>query len=75
MARISEQVLYGLPEDYWVTYVPRLMTVDPVDVQAAAQRYLDPRRMTVMVVGDRAVIEEQLGGLGIPVRVLKEQPV
>ena len=73
VTRVAEQVLYGLPEDYWATYVPRLLAVDRQDVQAAAQRYLDPRSMTVVVVGDRAAVEERLRGLEIPVRVLTEQ--
>lgn len=73
VTRIAEQVLYGLPEDYWATYVPQLLAVDRQEVRAAAQRYLDPQSMTVLVVGDRAAIEERLRGLEIPVRLLTEE--
>ena len=66
-------MLYGLPEDYWATYVAQLLAVDRQEVRAAAQHYLDPQSMTVLVVGDRAAIEERLRGLEIPVRLLTEE--
>lgn len=42
----------------------RIYTVTPQDVQRMTQRYLDPARMTIVVVGDREKIEEQLKPYG-----------
>jgi hypothetical protein len=53
--------------------VPRLLAVDAAQVHEAARRHLDPSCMTVVVVGDRAVIERPLRRLGISVEVLAEE--
>jgi zinc protease len=73
VARMAEQTLYDLPDDYWVRYVPQLLAVDAAQVREAARRHLDPRRMTVVVVGDRAAIERPMRALGLPVVVLEEE--
>ncbi len=64
--RLSEATLYDLPADYWSTYVPRVMSVDAADVRRAAREHLDPERMAVVVVGDRAAVEAPLRALGRP---------
>jgi zinc protease len=56
--------LHGLPEDYLTTYVKRVLAVTPEDVQRAAARYLDDPRMTIVIVGDRKAIEDQLKQFG-----------
>jgi zinc protease len=70
VGRVAEVAQYDLPEDYWSTYVEKLLEVDAAAVQAAAVRYLDPRHMAVVVDGDRAAIEIPLSRLGLPVEVL-----
>jgi len=70
VARLAELSLYHLPDDYWAGYVRRLMAVDAPRVREAARRYLDPRRMTVVVVGDRAAVERPLRGLGMALEVM-----
>ena len=70
VARLAELSLYHLPDDYWAGYVRRLMAVDAARVREAARRYLDPRRMTVVVVGDRAAVERPLRGLGMALEVM-----
>ena len=72
VARLAEQVLHDLPDDYWVSYMPKLLAVDASAVQAAAQRHLDPRRMTVVVDGDAAVIQGPIERLGLPVELMPE---
>jgi zinc protease len=56
--------LHGLGRDYLATYVQRINALTPQDVQRIARTYLDPSRMTIVVVGDRSVIEEQLRPFG-----------
>lgn len=38
----------------------RVWAVKPADVQRMASTYLDPRNMTIVVVGDRKQIDAQL---------------
>jgi predicted Zn-dependent peptidase len=56
--------LHGLPEDYLSSYVRRVYAVTPQDVQRMAQKYIQDDRTTIVVVGDKKVIEEQLKPYG-----------
>jgi zinc protease len=73
VGRVAEQVQYGLPDDYWDGYVPRLLAVDADAVREAARRYLDPRRMAVVVDGDRSAVEGPLKALGLPLELIEEE--
>ena len=73
VTRMAEIELYDLPDDYWEGYVPKLLAVDAEAVREAARRHLDPRRMTVVVVGDRRVTERPLRALGMPVEVVEPE--
>ena len=50
----------GLDRSYLSTYVQKVMEVKPTDVQGVAETYIVPSKMTIVVVGDKAKIEEQL---------------
>lgn len=52
--------LHGLPDDYLSTYVQKVMAVTPQDVQRIAQQYINPDKVTIVVVGDKAKIAEQI---------------
>ncbi len=60
--------LLGLPKDWLRNFVPRVEAVTPAEVTLIARKYLDPARMTLVVVGDRKVIEDSLRQFG-PVRI------
>jgi len=49
-----------LDKSYIDTYVQKVNAVTPKDVQAMVQKYLTEDKMTIVVVGDKAVITEQL---------------
>jgi predicted Zn-dependent peptidase len=51
---------YGLGDAYLSGYVKNVMEVSPEQVQQTAQKYLDPNRMTITVVGDKKTVEPQL---------------
>lgn len=57
-------VVYDLPLDYHDTYARRIQAVRQSDVQRVAQRYLDPSRLAIVIVGDRQSIEPGLRALG-----------
>ena len=50
----------GLGEDYLKTYVARVNAVTPTDVQRMTGQYIKPDEMTIVVVGDKSKITEQL---------------
>ena len=60
--------LHGLPADWLRTYVQRVEAVKPGDVTRITRKYLDPSRMTLVVVGDRKVVEDSLKQFG-PLKV------
>jgi zinc protease len=63
-------VVHGLPLSYYNDLVQRLGAVTQADVQRVAQRYLDPSRFLVVLVGDRKSIEAGVRALDLgPVTV------
>jgi zinc protease len=52
--------LQGLGEDYLKTYVQKVNAVAPADVQQTTAQYIKPELMTIVVVGDKSKITEQL---------------
>lgn len=52
--------LQGLGEDYLKTFVQKVNAVTPADVQRMTAEYIKPEQMTIVVVGDKAKIGEQL---------------
>jgi zinc protease len=56
--------LQGLPQSWANDYVKRVHAVTPAQVTATATKYLRDDQATIVVVGDRKVIEEQLKPFG-----------
>ena len=56
--------LHGLSEDYLRTYVQRVNALTPADIQRMASEYVDTGNMTIVVVGDRATILDQITPYG-----------
>jgi predicted Zn-dependent peptidase len=54
--------LHGLTDDYLKTYVQRVNAVSREDLQRITETYLDPGKMTLVVVGDKGKIEDSLKG-------------
>jgi zinc protease len=60
LGQLSFVNMQGLTDDYLNSYVSRVLGVKPTDVQRMAQKYLDPSKMVISVVGDKKTIEAQL---------------
>jgi zinc protease len=56
--------LHGLGSDYLGNYVKRVLAVTPEEVSRITRAYIDPSKMTMVVVGDQKVIEEQIAPYG-----------
>lgn len=52
--------LYGLPLDYYNSYVANIESVTQADVQRVARQYIDPANLAIVIVGDRKSIESGL---------------
>jgi len=65
-AQYAELRLYGLPLDEPARFVAAIERARAAELQELARRHLDPDRMALVVVGDRAVIEKPLRELGLP---------
>lgn len=52
--------LHDLPESYLTNYVQNVYSITPEKVQEITQKYIKPERMTLVLVGDKAQIEQQL---------------
>ena len=61
--RVTDVVLYNLPDNYFNNFITRVRAVTVADVNRVANRYLDPSKMALLVVGDRKVIEPGLRSL------------
>jgi zinc protease len=61
--RLETVVTYGLPYDYFNNYIQNVQAVSLEDINRVANRYLDPSRMAIVVVGDRKAIEPGLRSL------------
>ncbi len=69
-AKLEEKVLFDLPDDYFATCMDRVTKVTSSDFARVTARYIDPRSVVVIVVGDRRKIEPGIRALNLgPVRV------
>ncbi|WP_246447550.1 M16 family metallopeptidase [Novosphingobium flavum] len=62
----------GRPDDYVQTLPARYRAVDAKSLDTAARTYLGPDGLTIVVVGDRKLIEPQLKSVGLPVSYLED---
>jgi predicted Zn-dependent peptidase len=68
---VTEQVVYGLDDDYHATYRDRIRGVTPEAAWEAARRHVRPQEAQIVVVGDAASVAPALEALGLgPVEVL-----
>lgn len=70
---VAQLALYGLPDTYFQEFVPKVNAVTGDDVTRVANAYLDPSKLTTLVVGDHPVVVDSLTRLfGDPVLMAPE---
>jgi predicted Zn-dependent peptidase len=62
--RVQDIDLYGLPTDFYKTYAKRMDTVTAEQVQALANKYLNPDNVSVIVVGEAKDVKPNLEKIG-----------
>ena len=60
IGQLSFLELHGLGDDYLKSYIQKVNAVSRGDIQRITESYLDPAKMTLVVVGDKAKVEESL---------------
>jgi predicted Zn-dependent peptidase len=66
IARAAAQLaLYELPDDYFTTFVPRVMALTEEAVTAVAAKHIDPDRLLSVIVGDRDKVSPSLRALDL----------
>lgn len=75
-ASLAQLFIYRLPDDYYGAFTKRIMAVTSDEVLRAAQRYIQPDKFAVVVIGDRKAIESGMRGLKLgPVRIVTVEEV
>ena len=64
--QLANLVVYGLPDSYFNDYIAKINAVTADDVNRVANKYLDPSKMAIVIVGDKKVVEPGLKELGWP---------
>ncbi len=62
--QLTNLVLYNLPDDYFNTSVQKIEQVTMADVRRVAEKYLNPKAMNIVIVGDKEKIQSGLEKLG-----------
>ena len=66
----KDMELYDLPMDYFDRYRENIGSVSKSDVEHVAEKYIDPDKAIIVIVGNAAQIREPLGTLGMPIHEL-----
>ncbi|HET9743741.1 MAG TPA: pitrilysin family protein [Terriglobales bacterium] len=75
---ISQLFLYDLPDDYYRTLPSKIENVSSDEVQRVTMQYIDPAKMSIVIVGDKAKIESGIKELNLgdfQMRDLQGDPV
>jgi predicted Zn-dependent peptidase len=56
----AQLALYDLPDDYFSTFIPKVLALGEAEVTAAAFKHIDPSRLLTVVVGDREKLTSAL---------------
>jgi len=71
--QLANVVIYGLPDSYFNDYIGKINALTLEDINRVSNKYLDPSKMAIVIVGDRNVIEpklRQIEGLGTTITYL-----
>ena len=61
--QLADIVVYSLPDDYFNNFTKNILTVTKEDVQRVAKKYIEPKKVSIIVVGDRKTIEKSVSKL------------
>jgi zinc protease len=62
---VASHALHSLPDTYFEEFVPKIEAITIDDVVRVADQYIDPARLTTVIVGDHQKIAASLDQLGV----------
>ena len=62
---MADLALYNLPDDYFNNYIQKILAVTKDDIVNAAKKYIDANNLAIVVVGDKAKIEQGITNLNL----------
>jgi len=62
---LAQTFVYNLPADYFQTYAEHVLAVTADDVRRVAEKYIQPDKFAVVIVGDRKAIEAGVKALNL----------
>lgn len=71
LGALQNIAIYGRPDDYYTKLPARYRAMTPAAIDSAARAFIDPSKLTLVVVGDAAKIKPQIEGLGTATDVAK----
>ena len=74
-AHLREQILYGLPMDYWERYVDNIFAVTAENIASAAARHLQPESCVVAVVADGKHVQRALEKTRLGDVIVTDMPI
>jgi predicted Zn-dependent peptidase len=75
-AQLADLAVYGLPDNYLTEYTKKIRAVTKDEVRRVARKYLDPGRLSIVVVGDQKTLQDPLGKIApVEVRDLDGDPI
>lgn len=75
-SELASMAIYGLPDTFFDQYVTKTQAVTASQAQAAAQKYIQPDKFAIVVVGDLSKIEKGIRDANFaPVKVLSVDEV
>jgi zinc protease len=66
IGQLSYLQLHGLPDSYLANYVKNIYAVTPEDVRETTEKYIRDKDMTLVIVGDKKKVEDQIKEYAIP---------
>ena len=69
-AQLANLYVFDLPDSYFNDYISKINSVTLDEVNRAANKYIDPSKLAILIVGDRKVIEPGLKELGYSITIL-----
>jgi zinc protease len=74
--QLAELAVFGLPDSYLTDYAKRIRAVTKDDVRRVSRKYLDPGRLSIVVVGDQKTLLDPLAKIApVELRDLDGNPI
>jgi len=59
----AQLALYQLPDDYFTTFVPKVLALTAADIMRVAAADIDPSRLLTVIIGDREKVSPSVASL------------